>query len=256
MALAHKGLNAESLPWWFTEKEAIAFSGQGAVPVLVDDGETVSDSWRIALHLEARYPDTPSLFAGAVPIVQFVNAWADGALLTAIAQIILLDICDCLDPANRAYFRASREKRFGQSLEAVVSNRAANLSALRKALAPLREVLRERGFLSGDAHAYADYCVFGMFMWARAAPPKRHCSIGMTRSLPGVIGCSMPLTGSPAPPLVFRESSMNARSHRIALRPTLLDGRERADSLQALFDSAIPAVATAEAEAVSVTPRR
>ena len=169
MALAHKGLEAEGLPWRFTEKQVIAFSGQGSVPVLIDDGETVYDSWRIALHLEARYPNVPALFTGtgAVPLAQFVNAWSDSVLLPAIARVILLDIHDCLDLADREYFRVSREKRFGQSLEAVVADRPSNLSALGKALTPLRQVLRERDFLSGESPAYADYCVFGMFMWAR-----------------------------------------------------------------------------------------
>jgi len=169
MALAHKGLKAEGLPWRFTEKQTIAFSGQGSVPVLIDDGETVYDSWAIALHLEQRYSSAPALFdgTGAIPLAQFVNAWADHVLLPAVARMILLDIHNCLDPVDRDYFRASREKRFGQSLEAVVADRPLNLSALDRLLAPLRQILNGRDYLSGAMPAYADYCVFGMFMWAR-----------------------------------------------------------------------------------------
>jgi glutathione S-transferase len=175
MALAHKGLEAESLPWRFTEKHVIAFSGQGNVPVLIDDGLTVCDSWRIALHLEARYPNAPELFAGAgvIPLAHFVNAWSDSVLLPAVARIILLAIHDCVDPGDREYFRASREKRFGQSLEALVADRPSNLSALGKALAPVRQVLKQRDFLSGESPGYADYCVFGMFMWARCCSAAR-----------------------------------------------------------------------------------
>ena len=33
LALAHKGLVAETVPWRFTDKDVIAFSGQGRVPV-------------------------------------------------------------------------------------------------------------------------------------------------------------------------------------------------------------------------------
>lgn len=171
MALAHKGLEAERRPWRFIDKEAIAFSGSATVPVLVDDGEAVSDSWRIALHLEERYPDAPHLFAGAgagvVALTHFVNAWADGTLLPAIIRIILVDIHDCLDAENRAYFRASREKRFGRSLEAVVADRPAHLAALRETLTPLRRILGDRDFLSGATPSYADYCAFGPFIWAR-----------------------------------------------------------------------------------------
>ncbi len=171
MALAHKGLEAQGLPWRFTEKQAIAFSGQGRVPVLIDDEEVICDSWNIALHLEARYPDAPALFPGegAIALSHFVNAWADSALLPAILRVILLDIYDCLDPVDREYFRASREQRLGQSLEAVVADRPSNLSALERTLMPLRQVLAEQDFLSGGAPAYADYCVFGMFMWARCS---------------------------------------------------------------------------------------
>ena len=36
MALAHKGLSAETIPWCFTEKSAIAPHGSEKVPVLLD----------------------------------------------------------------------------------------------------------------------------------------------------------------------------------------------------------------------------
>ena len=56
MALAHKGLEVETVPWRFTETDKIAFSGQGKVPVIVDRGKTVYDSWTIADHLDVSEP--------------------------------------------------------------------------------------------------------------------------------------------------------------------------------------------------------
>ena len=56
MALAHKGLAVETVPWRFTEKAVLAFSGQGRVPVIRDGDAVVSDSWSIAEYLEATYP--------------------------------------------------------------------------------------------------------------------------------------------------------------------------------------------------------
>ncbi|MBV9656291.1 MAG: glutathione S-transferase family protein [Acetobacteraceae bacterium] len=170
LALAHKGLPAETLPWRFSEIERIAFSGQKLVPVLVDGETVVSDSWRIACYLEERYPERPSLFGGAsaVPLAQFVNAWADTTLAPAITRVILLDIFERIHPEDRDYFRRSREQRFGASLEDVASDRAGNLAAVRAALQPLRRELAARPYLCGDRPAYADYCVFGMFMWARS----------------------------------------------------------------------------------------
>ena len=64
MALAHKGLEVESIPWRFTEKQAIAPHGSDKVPVLLDGETTVADSWVIANYLEDTYPDHPSLFGG------------------------------------------------------------------------------------------------------------------------------------------------------------------------------------------------
>ena len=48
MALAHKGLAVETIPWRFTDKAALAFSGQERVPVIRDGDTVVSDSWTIA----------------------------------------------------------------------------------------------------------------------------------------------------------------------------------------------------------------
>ena len=64
MALAHKGLEAELVPWLFLDKAAIEPSGQGKVPVLVHDGKWIYESWEIAKYLEAQFPDQPSLFGG------------------------------------------------------------------------------------------------------------------------------------------------------------------------------------------------
>lgn len=39
MALAHKGLEAEVIPWRFSDKAVLAPSGQGKVPVLVHNNK-------------------------------------------------------------------------------------------------------------------------------------------------------------------------------------------------------------------------
>jgi glutathione S-transferase len=60
LALAHKGLEAESVLIDYSDRsKVIEVSGQGLVPVIVDDGEVVADSTRILRHLDGRYPDPP-----------------------------------------------------------------------------------------------------------------------------------------------------------------------------------------------------
>lgn len=165
-ALAHKGLEAEVAPWRFTEGHRLAFSGQALVPVLVDGDTVLSDSWRIAEWLEAHHPE-PSLFRGGAAATRFINAWADSVLHPALARLILLDIHDCLAPADQAYFRTSREARFGQTLEAVQAGRAQDVLAFRKTLQPLRMTLSAQDWLGGDAPGYADHIVLGSLQWAR-----------------------------------------------------------------------------------------
>ncbi|MEN0075008.1 MAG: glutathione S-transferase family protein [Paracraurococcus sp.] len=169
LALAHKGLPVETIPWRFTETERLAFSGQGLVPVLVDGERVVHESWAIAEYLEAAYPDRPSLFGGpaAQALTRFVNGWADATLHPALAPLILRDILDCILPEHRAYFRESRERRFGRSLEALAAERDQGVIGFRKLLQPLRLVLRAQPFLAGAAPAYADYILLGTFQWAR-----------------------------------------------------------------------------------------
>src|SRR5438128_10435392 len=65
MALKHKGLDFETIPWRFTEKEALAPYKSTTVPVLVDGANSVYDSWAIAQDLDDVYPSPPSLVSAA-----------------------------------------------------------------------------------------------------------------------------------------------------------------------------------------------
>jgi glutathione S-transferase len=168
LALAHKGLPVETIPWRFTEKEAIAPSGQTRVPVLVDGDRWVADSWAIANYLEDTYPDRPSLFGGPVgrALSRLHASFAD-TLTGSIFQFVALDILEHLHDKDRDYFRKSREERFGKSLEALVADRDSRLPGFRESLTPLRLTLKAQPFLGGNQPLYADYAVFGPFQWAR-----------------------------------------------------------------------------------------
>src|SRR5713226_7917557 len=119
MALKHKGLEFETVPWRFTEKDVIAFSGSITVPVLVDGGRAVHDSWAIAEYLDEAYPSRPALFEGVASraLALFFNHWTVRALQPVLLRVIVLDIYARLHDKDRAYFRESREKRFGMTLE-------------------------------------------------------------------------------------------------------------------------------------------
>lgn len=171
MALAHKGLDVETVPWHFTEKDKLPQPNAGRVPVIVDGDRVVHDSTAIADYLENRYPDRPPLFGGcdrARALLRFVQNWTETVLQPGLIRLVLLDIWRHLGPADQAYFRSDREARFNARLEDIVKDREARLPAFRASLDPLRRTVERQAFVSGDAPAYADYVVFGAFQWARA----------------------------------------------------------------------------------------
>jgi glutathione S-transferase len=172
LALAHKNLPVETIPWRFTERAEIAASKQGFVPVLVDGDRWVSDSWTIANYLEDNYPDMPSLFGGEAgrKLTRHYSGYAD-SLGSAIFPFVALDILGHVADKDRTYFRESREKRVGKTLEAFVADREAKLPAFRAGLAALRATLKAQPYFGGDQPLYADYAVFGPFQWARCISP-------------------------------------------------------------------------------------
>jgi glutathione S-transferase len=189
MALAHKGLSAQSIPWCFTEKETIAPHKSEKVPVLIDGESSVADSWTIANHLEDRYPDRPSLFGGegGRAMARMINWWGDIAVVGGMFPLIVAEIPAHLKPADAAYFRTSREARFGKTLEEVVAGRDKAVEGFRRSLDPMRLTLKTQPYLGGAAPNYADYIVFGAFQWARVVSPFSWPKT--IRSMPGARNC-------------------------------------------------------------------
>ncbi|MCV9997553.1 glutathione S-transferase family protein [Pararhizobium sp. YC-54] len=175
LSLAHKGLDHDTKPVGFTQIPVIENAATKIVPLLRDGDRLVGDSFEIALYLEKTYPDRPSLFGGegGKAIARFIESWSLMTLHTSLVRIILMDIHDGLDPIDQAYFRTSREVRFGTSLEAVAETGAEELRAFAGKLEPLRTMLKKQPFIGGDAPLFADYIVFGPLQWARITSRKR-----------------------------------------------------------------------------------
>ncbi|MDX1214395.1 glutathione S-transferase family protein [Sinorhizobium medicae] len=180
LSLAHKGLTFDVAPVGFTAIPSLEEGATKIVPLLRDGEKLVNDSFDIALYLEETYPDRPSLFAGegGKAMARFVESWSQTALHTAIGRIAIMDIHDSLDPVDQAYFRASREQRFGKSLETVAGAGREDLEIFSAKLEPLRHMLKSQPFLGGNSPLFADYIVFGALQWARIVSPQRLLSEG------------------------------------------------------------------------------
>jgi glutathione S-transferase len=169
MALKHKGFDDfDRISVYYRDRTPIAFTDQDRVPVLVDGDHWVSDSWDIAKYLEDTYPGRPTLFGDPVgrANAQFISAWVLQLHKPFLTAILMWDAYQHLDPADRSWWRADREARFGK-LENYKHGREESILEWRKLLSPFRVTLSEQPFLGGHAPAYADYIVFGSFQWAR-----------------------------------------------------------------------------------------
>lgn len=175
MALAHKGLEFETRPTPFTGIKAIADGFSPTVPIIEDGGTLIRESFDIALYLEETYPERPSLFRGkgGETHARFVESWTLAAIHPILIRIIVKDIHDQLDEADKPYFRESREKRLGGRLEDIQAGREARIDDFREILSPLRHMLGRQNFIGGDAPLFADYIVFGSLQWARVVSPAR-----------------------------------------------------------------------------------
>jgi glutathione S-transferase len=167
LALAHKKLTCTSVPLGFTEIPRALGGRFKTLPVIEDQGHEVGDSWQIATYLERSYSGRPPLFCGPAEeaMVRLFDAWFGPEVMRRMMRIYVFDIFQAARPEDRAYFRESREKRLGATLEACHAERAAHLPGLREALEPLRRQLARGVFLGGAAPNYGDYIALGAFRW-------------------------------------------------------------------------------------------
>ena len=177
MALRHKGLEFATRPVLLSDKKAIAFSGGKTVPIIQDgageNATVVRDSWKIAEHLEERYPQAPALFGGAIGrgVSQTFNAWVDRAVVPAMMRLIVADVHERVAPADEAYLRESMERVLKKTLEEIRAERETSIRRLGLIIEPMQAALKRQPYVCGASPAYADYILFSVFQWARVMSP-------------------------------------------------------------------------------------
>jgi glutathione S-transferase len=173
LALAHKNLPFETIPWRFTDKDEIEFSGTGKVPVLIDGEQVVHDSQAIAEYLETEYPNEPTLFNDAATrgLTMFVKNYSETVLQPALARIVLPGIFALIAEKDKAYFRRTREAAFGETIEQVEAKREQYWPVFKSVLVPIRTTLQTQPFIAGPGPAYADHIIFGALQWGVMTSP-------------------------------------------------------------------------------------
>lgn len=170
LTLGYKGLEFESRPTPFTQIPRALEGIHKTVPVLVDGERTVTESFDICRYLETTYADTPTVFGGdgGVQNAALIDNLIVTGLYPAISRMIILDIHNQLAPEDATYFRQSREKRFGMSLEDVQRGRDKEREKFAAFLKPYQRRLAEAPFLGGERLLFADIVLAASFCWAKA----------------------------------------------------------------------------------------
>jgi len=167
-ALAHKGFDVEIVPGGFTGILERSGGRSERVPVIVDDGEWILDSWVIAEHLDAKYPDRPMLFEGPSmkALTKFLDAWLWRTAIGPWFTCYIQDYRDLSLPQDHAYVTETRERMLGgRKLEDVQAGREDRLPLVPPTLEPFRALLRETKWLGGDSPNFADYSALAVFLW-------------------------------------------------------------------------------------------
>ena len=106
-------------------------------------------------------------------MARFIDSWSAMAIARPALPMIIRDIHDRLSPEDQLYFRQSREKRFGRTLEELQAGREAQVATWRAAWEPLRTMLAHQPFIGGEGPLYADYSPFAALQWTRVMSPFR-----------------------------------------------------------------------------------
>ena len=95
MALAHKGLAVETVPWRFTEKDKLPTPNDGRVPVIVDGG-----TGRPRFHRRSPITSKSAMPTGRrcsaarrrAALTHFVQNWTETVLQPGLVRLVVLDI--------------------------------------------------------------------------------------------------------------------------------------------------------------------
>jgi hypothetical protein len=127
--------------------------------VIVDkkNDVVVDDSYSIALYLEEKYPNSPSLFHGGVGVHKFFQNYADHNIVVPIFKLVVVDVCKLCGPAElQDWFRKDRESKFRMTLEDFAGDVDTNIASLKKALHPIVKMLDEFNYMTGDRGKYSE----------------------------------------------------------------------------------------------------
>jgi len=137
------------------------------LPVIHDPStnKTISDSVKIAQYLDATYPSTTPLFPLGSEALQGLE---DRNTFESVQRIIAPVTCANLNPVSEAYYRQTREARFGKRLEELSPpgpHREEDWKRVQDGFAGVAALLEGKKFVLGDTISFADVTIASWVLW-------------------------------------------------------------------------------------------
>ena len=166
LCLLHKKIDFETIPVRFSEKNKIAFSGQGLVPIVKHNKGFVFESWKIIEWLEKNYTER-KLFKNETSknFSYFLYFWTSRQLLPILFKIIAHEIPNILEGEDINYYIKTREERINGPITKFKPYISDNILEFKKMISPVGKLIEKNGFISGKKPGLEDYIFYGNFRW-------------------------------------------------------------------------------------------
>ena len=155
-----------TIPVRFTDKDKISFSKQKPVPILDYKEGFVSDSWNIIIWLNENYPEKKIFINNSSKnFSYFLYLWTSRQLLPILFKIIAHDIPNVLEGDDVDYYIKTREERINGSIKKFVPFISSSIEEFRKLIDPIRKIIIDNGYISGENPGIEDCIFFGNLKW-------------------------------------------------------------------------------------------
>ena len=155
-----------TIPVRFTDKDKIAFSKQKLVPILDYKEGFVSDSWNIINWLNENYPQKKIFINNSSKnFSYFLYLWTSRQLLPILFKIIAHEIPNVLEGDDIDYYIKTREERINGSITKFVPMISSSIEEFRKSIDPIRKIIINNGYISGNKPGVEDCIFFGNLKW-------------------------------------------------------------------------------------------
>ena len=126
----------------------------------------MSDSWNIIIWLNENYPEKKIFINNSSKnFSYFLYLWTSRQLLPILFKIIAHDIPNVLEGDDVDYYIKTREERINGPIKKFVPIISSCIEEFRKLIDPIRKIIINNGYISGENPGVEDCIFFGNLKW-------------------------------------------------------------------------------------------